>query len=83
MHATAASRIVNVIGIIISINEYLVLIDSKEFLSNVNSKCPAIKFAVSRTHSVIGRIKFLTISIITMKDTRAVGVPCGTRCVNI
>jgi len=53
------------------------------FLSNVNKRCPAIRFAVSRTHKVIGRIRFLTISIITMKDTKAVGVPCGTRCVNM
>jgi len=63
--------------------EYVVLIDISELLSNVSSKCPAIKFAVNRTHSVIGRIMFLTISIITINDTRAVGVPCGTKCVSM
>jgi hypothetical protein len=43
------------------------------------SKWPAIKLAVSRTHSVMGRIKFLTSSMITMKFMRAIGVPCGSR----
>jgi len=65
------------------INEYNTPIDISAFLNNVKSKCPAIKFAVNRTHNVIGRIMFLTISIITMNEIKAVGVPCGTRCVNI
>ncbi len=43
------------------------------------SKWPAIKLAVSRTHSVIGRIRFLTSSMITIKFIRATGVPCGRR----
>jgi len=61
----------------------VVLTDIREFLSKVSNRCPAIKFAVRRTHNVIGRIRFLIISIITIKDTKAVGVPCGTRCVNM
>jgi len=38
-------------------------------------------FAVSRTHNVMGRIRFLVISIRTIKFISGVGVPCGTRCV--
>jgi len=38
-----------------------------------------MRFAVSRTHSVKGRIVFLMVSIITMKGRRRGGVPCGTR----
>lgn len=67
----------------ISVSENFALIDIKEFPSNVSSKCPAIKFAVNRTHNVIGRIRFLIISIIIINDTKIVGVPCGTRCVNM
>lgn len=32
---------------------------------------------------MIGRIIFLVSSIITMKDMRANGVPCGRRCDNM
>lgn len=42
-------------------------------------RCPAIRLAVSRTHRVMGRIKFLVISISTMKAIRATGVPWGSR----
>jgi len=83
MQATAASKIVRIIGVIINKIEKLILVESREFLSNVNNRCPAIKFAVSRTHSVIGRIMFLIISISTINDTKVVGVPCGTRCVSM
>lgn len=44
------------------------------------SRWPAIRFAVSRTHRVIGRIRFLVISISTMKFISGMGVPCGSRC---
>ena len=68
MQDTADSRIVNIKGAIsvtiINSGE----IDVIEFPSNVISRCPAIKFAVSRTHSVIGRIKALVNSISTIKD---------------
>jgi len=43
-------------------------------------RCPATILAASRTDSVIGRIKFLTSSIITIKGIRTSGVPDGTRC---
>jgi hypothetical protein len=53
------------------------------FPSRVNNKCPAIMFAVSRTARVPGRIRFLTVSIRTMKGIRGAGVPWGTKCSNM
>jgi len=47
------------------------------------NKCPAIRFAVSRTDNVIGRMRFLTSSISTMNIIRALGVPWGTKWDNI
>lgn len=41
---------------------------------------PAIMLAVSRIIRVSGRINELIDSMITIKGTRAVGVPVGTRC---
>jgi hypothetical protein len=41
----------------------------------VNNKCPAIILAANRIARVPGRITFLTVSIITIKDIRAAGVP--------
>jgi hypothetical protein len=75
MQATADSRIVRIKGAINLIVAAVALIDIKEFPSRVISKCPAIKLAVNRTHSVIGRIKLLVISIKTINDIRAPGVP--------
>jgi len=43
------------------------------------SRCPATMLATNRTDSVIGRIMFLDISIITIKFIRGAGVPCGVR----
>lgn len=37
-------------------------------------------FAANRTESVIGRITFLTSSIITIKGINTGGVPLGTKC---
>jgi len=51
----------------------------REFPNKESRRWPAIKFAVSRTQRVIGRITFLVSSIITMNDMRARGVPCGRR----
>lgn len=42
-------------------------------------RCPATMLAANRTDRVIGRIKFLTSSIITIKGIRAVGVPSGIK----
>jgi len=66
-----------------SIIECTDLIDISEFLSNVSKRCPAIRLAVRRTHSVIGRIILLIISIMIINIINIVGVPCGTRCVNM
>jgi hypothetical protein len=51
--------------------------------NNLINKCPAIRFAVKRTERVKGRIILLTISIITIKNINAGGVPKGTICANI
>jgi hypothetical protein len=40
-------------------------------------------FAASRTDSVIGRIRFLTVSIKTINIISAPGVPDGTKWANI
>jgi hypothetical protein len=53
------------------------------FPSRVISRWPAIMFAVRRTASVPGRIRFLIVSIMTMNGISIVGVPCGTKCSNI
>lgn len=53
------------------------------FPNKVNSKWPAIIFAVNRTVKVIGRIMFLIVSIHTINGISGVGVPCGTKWVNI
>jgi hypothetical protein len=51
------------------------LIDGPLFPSRVNSKCPAIIFAVKRTASVPGRIRLLIVSMTTMNGISIVGVP--------
>ena len=81
--ATAPSRINKRICAIISTINIVFLIDGPLFPNKVNSKWPAIMFAVSRTASVPGRIKFLIVSIITINGINKVGVPCGTRCSNM
>jgi hypothetical protein len=53
------------------------------FPSKVSSRWPAIMFAVRRTASVPGRIRFLIVSIMTMNGISIVGVPCGTKCSNM
>ncbi len=53
------------------------------FPSRVNSRWPAIMFAVKRTASVPGRIRLLIVSIMTINGISIVGVPCGTKCSNI
>lgn len=40
---------------------------------------PLIMLAVKRTDRVIGRIIFLTVSIITIKKLNAIGEPIGTK----
>lgn len=49
----------------------------------VKRRCPAIILAANRIANVPGRIMLLMVSIHTMKDIRATGVPWGTRWANI
>lgn len=79
MHATAISKIVSSIGttmknMLIKVDILMIALPSKDI-----NRWPAIRLAVSRTDSVIGRIRFLTSSINTMNIIRGPGVPCGTR----
>ena len=60
--ATAPSRISRRTCAVISMVSNVWLIDGPLFPSRVNSKCPAIMFAVKRTASVPGRIRFLIVS---------------------
>jgi len=55
------------------------LIDGPLFPSSVNSKCPAIIFAVRRTANVPCRIRFLIVSMITMNGISIVGVALSAR----
>jgi len=64
--AIAASRINRRICAVISSVSNVCLIDGPLFPSSVNSKCPAIIFAVRRSANVPGRIRFLIVSIIPM-----------------
>jgi len=81
--ATAPSRINRRICAVISTVNNVWLIDGPLFPNRVNNRCPAIMFAVKRTASVPGRIRFLIVSIITINDINMVGVPWGTRCSNM
>jgi len=75
MTATAPSRINRRICAVISTVNNVWLIDSPLFPNRVNNRCPAIMFAVKRTASVPGRIRFLIVSIITINGINMVGVP--------
>jgi len=83
MQATADSRIVKVMGAMRERTLENMGREVKAFPRRDISRCPAIKFAVRRTHKVIGRIMFLTSSITTINTIKAAGVPCGTKCANI
>ena len=50
--------------------------------SKVSNKCPATMFAANRIDNVIGRIIFLTVSIITITGIKNDGVPKGTKWAN-
>lgn len=54
--------------------------ERQKFPRRLISKCPATILADSRTERVMGRIMFLTNSIITMKFISWIGVPDGTIC---
>jgi hypothetical protein len=83
MQATADSRIVRMIGVNIVSMVTVGVVDMRNLPRSDMSKCPAIRLAVSRTHNVIGRIRFLVISMATMKNMSGGGVPCGRRCVSM
>jgi hypothetical protein len=83
MTDTAPSRIRRRICAVISTVSMVCLIEGPLFPRRVNSRWPAIIFAVKRTASVPGRIKLLIVSMITINGINIVGVPCGTRCSNL
>lgn len=83
MQATADSKTVKVIGIGMHAIAARGVIVMMAFPSNVIRRWPAIRFAVNRTHKVIGRMMLLTVSIITMNIIKAPGVPWGTRWDNM
>lgn len=83
MQATADSKIVKIMGIVIEGNPISIEIFIIEFPSKDISKWPAIRLAVKRTHNVIGRIIFLVNSMSTINIIRGIGVPCGNKCLNI
>lgn len=56
----------------------LLLIKDREDKRWIN-KWPLIILAVNRTDKVIGRIKFLTVSINTIKQLKKIGDPKGTK----
>jgi len=60
---------------IIKIDGY---IEQIKDLNRCIKRCPAVILATNRTDSVIGRIKFLIISIKTIIGIKAVGDPIGT-----
>lgn len=53
------------------------------FLKSVIRRWPAIILAANRIDKVIGRIKFLIVSMHTIKIISVDGVPWGTKCENM
>lgn len=53
------------------------------FLNRHKRRCPEIILAARRTAKVSGRIKLLIVSIKTINTESIIGVPLGTRCLNI
>lgn len=83
MRVTEASRVRRRNIILLMIIIKVEGIEEYRFLNRVINRCPAIILAINRTARVPGRIIFLIVSIITIKDIRAIGVPWGTRWVNM
>ncbi len=54
--------------------------DIRNVLAKDSIMCPAVILAANRNESVMGRTKFLTVSIITRNGFNAVGAPDGRRC---
>lgn len=79
MQATADSRIIKRISALArgrKINQELL---TSWLPKSVRRRCPAIILAASRTDRVIGRMRFLIISITTINGIRTGGVPVGTK----
>lgn len=51
--------------------------------NKVIKRCPAIILAVNRIVKVIGRIIFLVVSIQIINKIKIIGVPWGTKWINI
>lgn len=72
-------------------NSIMIILEGKKISWNFSliplkreiSKWPAIIFAARRTERVIGRIKFLIVSIKTIKEDNSMGVPEGTKWENM
>lgn len=83
MQATAPSRMVRINGAAMNISMFVHGRVSMALPRRDISRCPAMRFAVSRTHSVTGRMRLLINSISTMKFISRTGVPWGTRWASI
>lgn len=83
MIATADSRVKRIIWIKINSGVKIIINLGPKFPNKVRSKWPAIIFAVNRIVNVIGRIIFLIDSIKIINGIRILGVPWGTKWVNI
>jgi len=81
--ATAPSKTRRVVWVIKRVAKVKLVAAAVWFPRRVSNKWPAIILADKRTARVPGRIIFLTVSIITINDIRAEGVPWGTKCANI
>lgn len=82
MNATAISKSVRATCPINNKGRARIGVKGVADLKRVINKWPAIMFAVRRIARVPGRIMFLTVSIITIKGIKIVGVPCGIRWAN-
>jgi len=82
IQATATSNINNKINLIIKIIIIIIVTLGPWEPNNVNNKWPATILAANRIDKVIGRIIFLTVSIITIIGIKNDGVPKGTKCAN-
>lgn len=79
IQATAHSRSIRRDWEIIIIGNMIIILFIVWFPNKVKRRWPAIIFAAKRTERVIGRIIFLTSSIMTIKGIKAGGVPIGTK----
>jgi hypothetical protein len=79
MKATAISSIKRACFAVNKIGERTRGVEGSAEFSKTISKWPATMLAVKRTARVKGRIKFLTVSIRTIKGMSRAGVLCGIK----